>query len=323
MTSRRSRRAAVPVSDLLGPDAPTLRLEVLAGRKGLDRTIDRSRVQRPGLALAGFTRYLSYGRVQIVGGSESAYLRTLTRVARARVVRNLMSRELSCLIVTRGLTPDAELRREADRRRVPLLATSLDSTSFIRSLSDYLDDRLARRSGVHAVMVDVLGVGVLIEGDSGIGKSECALELIDRGHRLVSDDVVELKATTQGLVGSAPARTQDLMEIRGLGIIDIKTLYGVSAVRPQQRVDLVVRLEKWNPRRTYERLGLEAESTAILGRTLPLLRLPVAPGRNVALLVEIAAKNQRLKARGHDAAHELVNRLDAEMRAQTAEDRAR
>ncbi len=312
---RRATPPRVPVSVLLSEEAAPLGLRLLAGQAGLQNSIDRSRVQRPGLALTGFTRYLSPGRVQIVGGSESSFLQTLTIKDRAAVLRRLMARKLCCVVVTRGLRIFPELKAEAEARGIPLLATALDSTPFIKGLTDFLDERLARTSRLHGVLIDVLGVGVLIRGESGIGKSECGLELVDRGHRLVSDDAVDIKATSRGLLGASPPPTRDHMEIRGLGILNIQDLYGVSAVSPEQGIDLVVRLEKWNPRRAYERLGLDRETEVILDVAVPLLRLPVAPGRNVALLVELAAKNLLLRARGHDATVTLLSRVEAQGQA--------
>lgn len=290
-------------------------LRLLGGKSGLKNQIDRSRVQRPGLALTGFTRYLSPGRVQILGGSESSFLRTLSVKQRALVMHRLMGRELCCVVVTRGLEVPPELTREAEARGIPVLATTLDSTPFIKRLTEFLEDRLARTARLHGVLIDVLGIGVFIRGDSGIGKSECGLELVDRGHRLVSDDAVDIKATSQGLLGASPQPTRDHMEIRGLGILNIQDLYGVSAVSPGQNIDLVVRLEKWNPRKAYDRLGLNRETESILDIEVPLLRLPVAPGRNVALLVELAAKNLLLRARGHDATATLLSRVEAQATA--------
>ena len=301
----------VPVKELLSEDGAPMGLRLVGGRAGLKNLIDRSRVQRPGLALTGFTRYLSPGRVQILGGSESSYLRTLTVKRRAAVLHRLMARELCCIVVTRGLEVPPELQRQSDARGIPVLATALDSTPFIRRLTEFLEDRLARTARLHGVLIDVLGVGVFIRGASGIGKSECGLELVDRGHRLISDDAVDIKATSLGLLGASPQPTRDHMEIRGLGILNIQDLYGVSAVSPGQTIDLVVQLEKWNPRKAYDRLGLHRETESILDVEVPLLRLPVAPGRNVALLVELAAKNRLLRARGHDATATLLSRVEA------------
>ena len=302
----------VPVEALLGDDAAPMGLRLLGGKGGLKNLIDRSRVQRPGLALAGFTRYLSPGRVQILGGSESSYLRTLSVKQRASVLRRFMARPICCVVVTRGLAVPPGLKHEADARGIPLLATTIDTTPFIKRLTGFLDDRLARTGRLHGVLIDVLSVGVFIRGESGIGKSECGLELVDRGHRMVSDDAVDIKATSRGLLGASPQATRDHMEIRGLGILNIQDLYGVSAVSPELTIDLIVQLEKWNPRRAYDRLGLNRETQAILGVAVPLLRLPVAPGRNVALLVELAAKNLLLRDRGHDATATLLSRVEAQ-----------
>lgn len=307
---KRASLARVPVSVLLTEEARTLELRLLAGKTGLRKSIDRTRVQRPGLALTGFTRYLSPGRVQILGGSESSYLSTLSVSQRAAVLARFMAKPICCVVVTRGLDVPSELNREAERRGIPLFATSLETTPFIKKLSEFLEDLLARTARLHGVLIDVLGVGVFIRGESGIGKSECGLELVDRGHRLVSDDAVDIKATSQGLLGASPSPTRDHMEIRGLGILNIQDLYGVSAVSPEQTIDLVVRLEKWNPRKSYDRLGLNRETETILGVPITLLRLPVAPGRNVALLVELAAKNLLLRDRGHDAAAALLKRVE-------------
>lgn len=307
--------SGVPVLALLSEEASAMGLRLLAGSSGLNNRIERSRVQRPGLALTGFTRYLNAGRVQILGGGESSYLRTLPVRKRALVLHRLMSKKLCCVVVTRGLGSPPELKKEADARGIPLLATAHDSTLFIRRLTEFLEDRLARTVRLHGVLLDVLGVGVLIRGGSGVGKSECGLELVDRGHRLVSDDAVDIKTHSLGLLGSSPVPTRDHMEIRGLGILNIQDLYGVSAVSPDQSIDLVVRLEKWNPRKAYDRLGLDRETETILEVEVPLLRLPVAPGRNVALLVELAAKNLLLRARGHDATATLLSRVEAQARA--------
>ena len=307
----------VPVKALLSEEAAPMGLRLLGGKSGLKNLIDRSRVQRPGLALTGFTRYLSSGRVQILGGSESSYLRTLSVKKRATVLHRLMARPLCCVVVTRGLDFPPELQRESEARGIPLLATALDSTPFIKRLTEFLEDRLARTTRLHGVLIDVLGVGVFIRGESGIGKSECGLELVDRGHRMVSDDAVDMKATSQGLLGASPQPTRDHMEIRGLGILNIQDLYGVSAVSPEKTIDLIVRLERWNPRKAYDRLGLNRETEAILDVEVPLLRLPVAPGRNVALLVELAAKNLLLRARGHDATATLLSRVEAQEDADT------
>jgi HPr kinase/phosphorylase len=212
-------------------------------------------------------------------------------------------------VVTKGFAPPRELVAEADRRAIPVLVTAAESTAVIKALGALLEDRLALRLHLHSVLLDVFGLGVLIVGESGIGKSECALDLIDRGHRLVSDDVVEIKRIGDTLIGTSPELTRHHMELRGLGVINIKDLYGVSSIRAAQRVELVVSLERWEAGREYDRLGLGDERYAILGVEVPLIRMPVAPGRNTAILVEVASRNQLLKQRGYDAARAFADRV--------------
>jgi len=301
----------VPVAELLARDASPLRLKLLAGRLGLSREIQQPRVQRPGLALTGYVHYLSYGRVQILGSSEVGYLATLTARGRSTALSRLAGRNLSCLVVTKDLRPPRELIREAQRRRLPVLATPLDTTRFIKLLSSYLEERLAPQLHLHGVLLDVFGLGVLIVGESGIGKSECALDLIVRGHRLVADDVVEVKRLADAVVGASPALTRHHMELRGLGVINLRDLYGISALRSTKRVELVLQMERWEARHDYDRLGLRRERYEVLGVEIPLVRLPVAPGRNTAILVEVAARNQLLRERGYDAARRFARRVDA------------
>jgi HPr kinase/phosphorylase len=310
-SSRKASRAGVAVAVLLSRAAAGLGLRLVAGRRGLRREILQSRVQRPGLALAGHTGYIHYGRVQIVGGSEMGFLRKMGGAERSAALERACRQRMSCLVITKGMEPPPELLRTAEARGVPLLVTRADSTGFIKQVQAFLDERLAPRVEQHAVMVDVFGLGVLIAGESGIGKSECALDLVDRGHRLVADDVVEIKRLGDWLYGAAPELTRYHMELRGLGILNVKDLYGVSAIRESKRVELVVQLERWKAGRAYDRLGLGAEATQILGVRVPRVRMPVAPGRNLALLVEVASRNQLLKDRGFDAARRLAERVDA------------
>jgi HPr kinase/phosphorylase len=298
------------VRELLGPEAEPLRLRLVAGRRGLGHIIQLSRVQRPGLAFTGYTDYIRYGRVQIMGSSELGYLRKLPAGRRSEILTKLARCRISCFIVTKGLEPLRELVAEADRRGIPVLVSPTESTPFIKQLTAFLDERLALRLHLHSVLMDVFGLGVLIMGESGIGKSECALDLIDRGHRLVADDVVEVKRMAGALVGSSPDLTRYHMELRGLGVINIKDLYGVSSVRMSKKVELVVSLERWEAGREYDRLGLREERYEVLGAELPLVRMPVAPGRNLAILVEVAARNQLLKARGYDAARRFAEQVD-------------
>ncbi len=310
----------VKVGDLLeGEAVGLLNLRLTAGRAGLDHMVQQSRVQRPGLALTGYTDYIRYGRVQIMGGSEISYLRKLAPRRRAAILEKLCRCRISCFIVTKGLVPSPELVKACEARGIPLLQTPTESTPLIKYLAAFLDERLAMRLHLHSVLMDVFGLGVLIMGESGIGKSECALDLIDRGHRLVADDVVEIKRMADALVGSSPDLTRYHMELRGLGVINIKDLYGVSSIRTSKRVELVVNLERWEAGKEYDRLGLHDENFLILGVEVPLIRMPVAPGRNIAILVEVAARNELLKERGYDAAQRFAERVDEMIR----EDRPR
>jgi len=299
------------------PEAFGLPLELLAGADGLDRAITSPHIQKTGLALAGFHEYLKPGRVLIFGESEIRYLESLEPAARITALRLALTLDFPCVLITGGFTPPAELLIEAERARVPLLKTAVATPTAIAKLSSMLEDWLAERTMVHAVLMDVLGLGVLIAGESGIGKSECALDLIVRGHRLVADDTVEVRRRQETiLIGACPELTRHHMELRGLGVINIKELFGIASTRSSKRVELVVQLERWVPTREYERLGLDDAFYEILGLRVPLLKMPVAPGRNIAILVEVAARNQLLRQRGHHAARELANRLDASLREQ-------
>jgi HPr kinase/phosphorylase len=306
----RGEGPGVAVAELLDAAAQPLKLDLAAGRSGLDHRVHLPRVQRPGLALTGYTDYIRYGRVQIVGSSELGYLRKLPPRRRSAILAKLCHCRITCFVVTKGLVPPTELLSAAEARGIPVLTTPLESTTFIKLLSASLEERLATRLHLHSVLLDVFGLGVLILGESGIGKSECALDLIDRGHRLVADDVVEIKRMGDVLVGVSPDLTRFHMELRGLGVLNIKDLYGVSSMRLSKRVELVVQLERWEAGKEYDRLGLRDETFLILGVEVPLARMPVAPGRNIALLVEVAARNQLLREGGYDAARRFVERVD-------------
>lgn len=316
---------AITVASLLAeqPDTSGLALELLAGRTGLDRLITTPYVQKTGLALAGFQEYLMPGRVLIFGHSELRYLESLDEVARARTAETTFAKDIPCLLVTDGLTPPAELVLAAESLGRPLLRTSLGTPTAIAKLSSFLEDSLSERTIIHGVLMDVLGLGVLIVGDSGIGKSECALDLIVRGHRLVADDAVEVRLRGEtDLVGSCPALTRHHMELRGIGLINVMELFGVASIRAYKLVELVVRLERWDPACEYERLGLDDQTYEILGLRTPFVLMPVAPGRNLANLVEVAARNQLLRARGHHSARVVAERLEEVLRETASPDRA-
>lgn len=293
------------------PDPSGLPLDLLAGAGGLDRRITSPYVQKTGLALAGFDEYLRPGRVLIFGESEIRFLESLADGARLRALQAALRHDFPCILITGGVTPPPELPFAAERAGVPLLQTPLVTPTAIARLTAFLEDALAERAVCHAVLLDVLGLGVMLTGESGIGKSECALDLVVRGHRLVADDTVEVKRMSETvLIGTCPALTRHHMELRGLGIIDVRELFGISSTRSSKRIELVVHLERWETGREYERLGLDDIFHELLGVKLPLIRMPVAPGRNIAILVEVAARNQLLRARGHHAARLLAERLN-------------
>ena len=282
----------------------------MAGGDGLDRVITSPHIQKTGLALAGFHEYLKPGRVLIFGESEIRYLESVEPPARVASLQLAFTHDFPCVLLTGGFQPPGELVDEAERARVPLLKTSIVTPTAIAKLSSILEDSLAERTMMHAVLMDVLGLGVLIAGESGIGKSECALDLVVRGHRLVADDAVELRCRAESFVlGSCPELTRHHMEIRGLGLINIQDLFGVASTRTSKRVELVVQLERWEPGREYDRLGLDDAHYEVMGVQIPVIRMPVAPGRNIAILVEVAARNQLLRVRGSHAARVLVDRL--------------
>ena len=318
-------QAGISVGALLRarPEAFGLGLELLAGAGGLDHLITSPHPQKTGLALAGFHEYLKPGRVLIFGESEIRYLESLAADLRLESIRAAFTHDFPCLLVTGGHAAPPDLIVEAERAGLPILATAVATPTAIAKLGALLDDSLAERVVIHGVLVDVLGLGVLIVGESGIGKSECALDLIVRGHRLVADDTVEVRRRAETiLIGTCPELTRHHMELRGLGVINVMDLFGVASTRSSKRVELVVQLERWDPAREYERLGLDDSFHEILGLRVPLIRMPVAPGRNIAILVEVAARNQLLRVRGHHAARALAGRLEAALRQQSAGERA-
>jgi HPr kinase/phosphorylase len=301
------------------PEAFGLPLELLAGAAGLHRVITSPHIQKTGLALAGFHEYLKPGRVLIFGESEIRYLENLEASARLSALRLAMTLDFPCVLITAGFNPPAEVIVEAERAGLPLLKTQVLTPTAIAKLTSILEDTLAERTVIHAVLMDILGLGVLIAGESGIGKSECALDLIVRGHRLVADDTVEIRRRAETiLIGTCPELTRHHMELRGLGLINIKDLFGIASIRSSKRVEVVVQLERWDPAREYERLGLDDDFYEILGLRVPLIRMPVAPGRNIAILVEVAARNQLLRSRGRNAARRLADRLDRTLRQDIA-----
>ena len=312
---------AVTVGGLLEsrPESVGLPIDLLAGRHGLQRRITNPYIQKTGLALAGFHEYLQPGRVLIYGESEVRYLEGLAPEARRRALGQSFATEVPCVLITGGLEAPPDLVVEAERAGVPLLVTRIGTATAIGKLTALLEDRLAVREVIHGVLVDILGLGVLMIGESGIGKSECALDLVVRGHRLVADDTVEIRRRAASIiVGSCPELTRHHMEVRGIGVINLRDLFGVASTRTSKRVEFIVQLERWDPHREYDRLGIDETFFDLLGLRIPLVRMPVAPGRNLAILVEVAARNQLLRTRGINAARDLAARLDARLRDEPA-----
>lgn len=267
-------------------------------------------VNRPALQLAGFFEHFDSDRVQIIGYVEYTYLQTLTEERKTEIYEKMLKRKVPCVVFSRSLPPEESFLRIAQERDVPVFSTEKKTSSFMSELIRWLNVKLAPCISIHGVLVDVYGVGVLIMGESGIGKSEAALELIKRGHRLVTDDVVEIrKVSDETLVGSAPDITKHFIELRGIGIVDVKSMFGVQSVRETQNIDLVITLADWSRDKEYDRLGLEEEYTEFLGNKVVCHSIPIRPGRNLAIIVESAAVNHRQKQMGYNAAQELYKRV--------------
>jgi len=309
------------ISEFLSETEAGLDLEILAGKRGLSRFVQVPRIQKPGLALAGYTKNLHPDRIQILGDTELSYLFDLYQQdpekAESRVAE-LCSFDICCFIITKDLEPPDTLLRAVETQGIPLLRTHHQSSTFISLITQYLEERLLAQSNVHGVLVDVLGVGVLLLGKSGIGKSECALDLVLRGHRLVADDIIKVRLKLPAVIfGEGNDLLHYHMEIRGLGIINIKHLFGVAAIRERKKIDLVIELVEWQDDHEYDRLGLEEKTYDLLGVKLPLQTIPVRQGRNITTIVEVAARNQLLKEMGYHSAVEFEERLEQRM-AETA-----
>lgn len=271
-------------------------------------------VNRPALQLTGFFDHFDNERVQIIGIVEQEYIKTLTRERKIEIYEKLLSSEIPCLVYSRGLIPDADMLDLCRHYQIPCFTSEQTTCVLMSKIIRWLNEKLAPSISIHGVLVDVFGEGVLIMGESGIGKSEAALELIKRGHRLVTDDVVVIrKISEESLIGSAPDITKHFIELRGIGIIDVKSLFGVESVKDIQSIDMVIKLEDWNKDKEYDRLGLEDQYTEFLGTKVVCHNIPIRPGRNLAIIVESAAVNYRQKKMGYNAAKELYNRVQANL----------
>lgn len=288
-----------------------LDLEIIYGGEAGSIEVTTSDVNRPGLQFAGFFDYFARDRIQIIGKVEMTYLNSMDSSVRQVQLETFFSSDIPCVVISRNMDVPQYIVDPAVKHKCPVFRSSEVTTTLSHKIINYLDSELAPRITRHGVLVDVYGVGILLMGDSGIGKSETALELVKRGHRLVADDAVEIKKVAdRRLIGDSPELIRHFMEIRGIGIIDIKSMYGVGAVINSKAIDMVIYLEFWNSSKEYDRLGLVEEYTEILDVQLPKITLPVRPGRNLAVIVEVAAMNWRLKHMGYHAAQELDKRLN-------------
>ena len=304
----------ITVEKFVNEHAKQLKLELIAGNAGLKRIILEPSVNRPGLVLAGFTRYFAYKRVQALGNADVFFLKSLTALERVRCYAKLFKFRVPCLVFSRNLRPDAELIRAANQAAVPIFQTPLLTMKFINQATLALDAMFALRGSEMGSMVDILGVGVIIKGESGIGKSESVLALIERGYSLVADDVTKVRLLDgREVLGTSSDLTRNHMEVRGIGIINVAAMFGVKSIGSNKRVDLVVSLKTWHDVPDVDRLGMEQQFTEVLGVKIPHVIIPVKPGRDIARLIEVAALHTKLTLTGYNPARELNERLLARM----------
>jgi HPr kinase/phosphorylase len=309
MKTETSVEQKITIKNFIENSPGEMNFEVLTGEKSLEKySIDSPRIQKLGLALAGFAHYIHQGRLQIIGHSETAYLKQLDPQKRFEALSNLDYDKICCILITKGLDAHPELIEIAEKIDLPIIKTPLVSSLAIGKVSDFLQKALAPNVTIHGVLLGIYGLGLLIIGESGIGKSECALDLITRGHRLISDDVVRIKRIGERLEGKSPSLTRGHLEIRGLGIINIRDLFGVSAIGQNKQIDLCIELIKWDEMVDVDRLGLKMKKEMILGVKIPKFDLPVSSGRNITTLVETAIRIHLLKLSGHDAAKKLIEK---------------
>ena len=275
-----------------------------------EKKVEVPDINRPALQLTGFFEHFDSERVQIIGYVEYTFLETMDEKTKEETYETLLSYQIPCIIFCRNLPPEPMLLEKATRANIPVFITEKQTSEFTAEIIRWLNVALAPCISIHGVLVDVYGVGVLIMGESGIGKSEAALELIKRGHRLVSDDVVEIrKVSDDTLIGCAPDITKHFIELRGIGIVDVRRIFGIGAIKMTEKVELVINLEPWEDGKQYDRLGLDGQTTSILDIAVPSLTIPVKPGRNLAVIIEVAAMNDRQKKMGFNAARELQERM--------------
>lgn len=311
-------QGGLTVAELLKELEGRLKLELVAGEKSLGRKITVSELNRPGLALSGFVDHFRAERIQIIGIGEHSYCTKAPKDKLAEALAAMLKHpELPCLVMTHSVKTPTQLAEACRKNGVPLLRTALDTATFVAEVSEFLEAKLAATTTVHGVLVDIYGLGVLIQGEPGIGKSECALELLKRGHILIADDAVQIQHRRGNyLRGFCPEPLKHYMEVRGLGVIDVKLLFGIGSILDRTRVELAIKLEHWNATaHAVERVGLEQRRVKILDVEIPQISIPVSPGRNLAVIIEVAALNQRLRNQGYFSAETFNQKLIERMRA--------
>ncbi len=306
----------ISIGELLKGHKGNLALELIAGEKGLDKRLAMGEIHRPGLALTGFIDLYTYDRLQVLGNTEFFYLDSLSEKKRKESIETIYQFDLPCVVITNGKEPFPEMVRLSNSKRVPLLATRFATTKFVHLFTLYLDDVFAPQEKIHGSLVDVYGVGLLFTGRSAIGKSEIALDLVERGHRLVADDVVVITRRSNGvLMGTGVEKLRYHMEIRGVGIVDVKSTFGIRAIRGQKRVEVQVQLVEWDDNEDYNRIGLDDKITSILVKQMPLDTITIYPGKNITVITEVIALNHLLKLNGYHPAREFNRKLIEMMEA--------
>jgi HPr kinase/phosphorylase len=317
------RRESITVGYFYESNKERLKMTCVNPGVGFDKVIRDRSIHRPGLALAGYVELFTYDRVQVVGNTEVRYLRHLSLAERIHAIEGLVQFDIPCVIITNDNEFDPELVELNTQRGIAVFRTPLETTKLVYFVSDILDDVFAPQTVVHGSFMDVYGIGVVLVGRSGIGKSEIALDLIERGHRLVADDVIMVTRKGEGiLIGSGTDVVKHFMEIRGLGLIDVRSIFGIRSIRFQKRVEILVELQEWQSDLEYTRTGLDHESIAVLGVDIPHVKLPIFPGKNITVIVEVIALDYLLKHYGYDSAKEFAKRLDAAIAEKTKGRRA-
>lgn len=311
----------ISVGEVFHAYGESMALELLAGQGGLGNVLATSDVHRPGLALAGFVGLFTYDRVQVLGNTEMLYLASHSREKRLEILDTVFQFDIPCMVVTDGNEVLPSMIELSNQRQIPLLKTPYSTTKFAHLFSFHLDDVFAPRTAIHGSLVDVYGIGLLFSGRSGIGKSEIAIDLVERGHRLVADDVVLVSRKMQGIVvGTSGETLRDHMEIRGLGILNVRNMFGVRAVRLQKRIEVVVKLVEWDDSATYDRIGLDEDWVSILDVEVPQVTVPIYPGKNITVIAETIALNYQLKIQGYNTAQEFNRRLVEQMKQKRRRD---